>query len=65
MFSLLTSEENMQFLQAAAAHDWYPFATCRVTSWDDNSSMHLRIRPPHLSLVQQLAIATSGRHPRL
>ena len=26
VFSLLTAEQNVQFLQAAAAHDWYP--TC-------------------------------------
>jgi ABC-type branched-subunit amino acid transport system substrate-binding protein len=24
VFSLLTAEQNLQFLQAAAAHDWYP-----------------------------------------
>ena len=66
MFSLLTAEQNVRFLQAAAARDWYPI--CCMPG--DLVGRQLLDAPRGFDrriflIVWQLAVAVAGRHPRI
>ena len=66
VFSLLTAEQNVQFLQAAAAHAGIRscFLLGDLVGRQLFEAPH-GIRPPHLSVVWQPAIEVARRHPRV